>query len=255
MDWGSIEKDRSQPIYVQISALIQKAISERRLKPDEKIPSASKLCELWGVSRMTVRQALQELVHRGVLYTVPKKGTFVALTPKIEPPVDSLYGFTEAFGYQGQRPSSRVLSVNVFPAAHNLCEALQVEAGTMIIQIARVRLINDQVLGIERSHLRHADFPGLERFDWNSVSLYSTLRNNYHVDLDHAHHTIEAAPADSESAKILGVPLGFPVVLVERFTYTAANQLVEYVASIYRSDRVRFKIGAVEKHPMRFEPS
>jgi GntR family transcriptional regulator len=255
MDWGVIDKGRSQLIYVQILTLIQKAITERRLNPDEQIPSASDLSEIWGVSRMTVRQALQELARRGVLYTIPRRGTFVALNPKIEPPVDNLYGFTEAFSQHGQHPSSLVVSVGVIPAVKNVCEALLVEPGTPVIQIVRVRMINGQALGIERSHLKKADFAGLELFDWSGVSLYSTLRNQYHVDLDHAYHSIEAAEADSESAKLLGVRIGFPVVLVERFTYTSGNQPVEYVTSVYRSDRVRFKIGAVEKHPMRFEPS
>lgn len=255
MDWGSIDKNSTQPIYTQISVLIQKAISEHRLNPDEKIPSASDLSELWGVSRMTVRQALLELVRRGTLYTIPKKGTFVALNPKIEPPVDSLYGFTEEFRKLGLQTSSRLISCGVIAADERVSKALKLESGAKVVRIIRVRLINNLPMGIEEAHVKQDVFPGLELLDWNSVSFYNTLRNQYHADLDHAYHSIEAAGADAESAGLLGVRVGFPVMLVERYTYTSSNQPIEYVFSIYRSDRVRFKVGAVGKHPMRFEPS
>lgn len=254
MDLPKIDKESALPLYLQIQKSILEAIQQSQLSPNQRIPSASELSVRLGVSRMTVRQALQELVRIGRLYTVPGKGTFVTLEKKMEPNLDSLYGFTDESADQGFTPSSQLLSFRTIPASGKLAKHFGVSMGTPVICLSRVRLVNGQPLGIENSHLLESEFSGLEAYDWNNTSLYSVLRQRYHADLDHAVHYVEAATADREIARQLGITRGAAVMVVERHTFTSRNRPIEFVASVYRADCVRFKVEAVARNPMAIYP-
>lgn len=253
MDWDRFNKDNRIPLYRQIQTFILQAIREHELQADDLVPSAGVLSKKWGISRMTVIQAFQELQRRGFLYTVTGKGTFISPDRKLVKPLEKLYGFTEECSMWNLNPSSKLLNLEITPATAEVSDILKIEPGTEIYILSRIRLMNDKPIGIEHSHLSAKRFPGLERFDWNKESLYKVLRNSYQADISHAAHDIEAAIADEDMSRLLNVPHHFPVLVTRRYTYTSSNEIFEFVEAFYRSDRIRLRMGNLEKNPVEIK--
>ncbi len=237
-----IRRDSAEPLYLQIRNSLLQAIRDGILKPNQRVPSERELSEITGVSRMTVRQALQTLIAEGVLYTVPGKGTFVSCGPKIEQNLQRLSGFTESVQAQGFTPGSRVLAVERVPAGEDAAKALNIEPETPLIRIARLRLVDGVPVALEKAHLQAERFPGLEEVDWERHSLYEVLQTQYNVVLVRAMQFIEAQEASRYVAELLGIEKGKPVLAMERVTYTTDSEPVEYVRSFYRADRFRLKV-------------
>jgi GntR family transcriptional regulator len=242
MDISNLDRHSPTPLYLQIRDLLLQAIERNELPPRQQAPSERELSTLTGVSRMTVRQALQSLVAEGWLYTVPGKGTFVADIPKIEQNLQRLSGFTEELQAQGFTPGSQTLSVEVMPAGDAIAAILAIRPGDAIIRITRLRLANGIPVAVEASHLVKADFPNLERNDFDTQSLYQYLQAEYQIRPTRADQLIEAHEADQMTADLLGITIHRPILSMERITYTAENRPFEYVRSVYRADYYRLRV-------------
>ena len=242
MDISSLDRQSSTPLYLQIRDLLLQAIERNELPPRQQAPSERELSTLTGVSRMTVRQALQSLVVEGWLYTVPGRGTFVAEASKIEQNLRQLTGFTEELQSQGFTPGSQVLSTELVPAEAEIAALLNVERDATLIRIARLRLANGVPVAFEEAHLINTMFPGLEQYDFNTNSLYEILQAQYQIRPVRADQMIEANQVDPVTAELLAIPKDRPVLSMERITYTADDQPFEYVRSVYRADYFRLRV-------------
>jgi GntR family transcriptional regulator len=242
LDPSGIAKQSAVPLYLQIRTLLLQAIKHGELQPHQQAPSEREMSELTGVSRMTVRQAVQALIAEGWLYTVPGKGTFVGEGPKIVQNLQRLSGLTQVLRSQGFIPSSRVVEVRIIPAGAREGEVLGVLPGTPLIAFTRLRLANGVPVALESTHLVRARFPGLEEMDLGQVSLYDILQSVYAVYPRRAIQVIEAIKADDVIAGRLDIAPNEPVLSMERITFAGDNQPVEYVLSWYRADRSRLRV-------------
>jgi GntR family transcriptional regulator len=254
VDWGgmyqfNINKEIPKPIYLQLKEQLLEAIDKGLLQPGQKVPSTREISSQFGVSRMTVLQALRELTYQGVLFTVSGKGTFVGQANKLEPNLRTVWGFTETFLAQGYKPASKLISFKVTNADKKAADALHVPEKTPLFVIVRKRMLDDQPVGIETTQLTQSNFPGLEKFDWNSKSLYSVMREHYHIDPICGYNYIEAAAANEEIAHLLSIPKNSPVLSTERITCQANLDPIEYVHAYYRSDRLRLKVESTSDNP------
>ena len=237
-----VDRNSSEPIYLQLRNALLRAIQDGRLAPHQRVPSERELSEAMGISRMTARQALQTLISDGYLYTVPGKGTFVACGPKIEQNLQRLSGFTEEVRAQGFTPGSRVLTITHEHADDHIARALDITPGTVLVRITRQRLVDDVPVALESAYLVYARFPGLDDIDFNTHSLYDVLQNRYGIRLVRAKQIIEAQEADEEVASLLGIEPHKPMLAMERITYADDDRPVEYVRSYYRADRFLLKV-------------
>ena len=229
------------PIFSQVKTVIQAAVESGELQPHRRIPSERELSILFGVSRMTIRQALLEMIREGSLYTRTGKGTYLA-ERKIEQPLQRLTSFTQDMVARGLRPSSRLLGADLLPAPIELAHALAIPPGSELVRIRRLRLANGQHLAIETSHLPHARCPGLLEHDLEQHSLYELLHDRYGLELASAKQTIEAAAPTEEERKLLEMPAGVPVLRIHRFTSTRDGLVCEFVQSAYRGDRYQLNV-------------
>jgi GntR family transcriptional regulator len=247
-----IDKTNSKPIYQQIKEQLINAIDQGELQPGNKIPSARDLAEQFGVSRMTVLQALRELSVQGQLFAVTGKGTFVGRAKKLEQNIRTVWGFTDTFQKQGYQTGSQLIHFLIVAADPSAAKALKIPERTPLFQMMRKRLLDDQPVGIETTHLVKSDFPGLEQIDWNNQSLYSVLRTRYNMDLVCGYNYIEAAAADEATARLLAIPKNTPVLATERITCLKDMRPVEFVRAIYRADRLRLKVEMTTDSPANF---
>jgi GntR family transcriptional regulator len=227
------------PRYYQLKTIIREQISTGAWKPGGLIPSERELSERYGVSRMTVRQSLTELVNEGFLYRRQGRGTFVAW-PKITQHLTSLTGFSEDMRARGQRPGARILAAEMWPADEDVAVRLQIAPGQRVVRLRRLRLADGEPLAIEESALTFFGCEALLAEDLEGGSLYEVLDRRFGLPIVEAEQEIEAGLAGPEDARLLGVAPGSPVLLLRRTTYTERGRPLEYAESVYRGDKYRF---------------
>ena len=207
------------------------------LRMGEAIPSERQLSADLGVSRLTVRAALDDLVRDGYLVRRRGSGTFVS-EPKIAQEL-TMTSFTEDMRRRGMKPTSRTLSLDVVPAGAQLGRFLHVSPSEPVVVVKRLRLADRETMAIETLHVRESLVPGLTGKDLETHSFYELLRDRYGTVIAGGVQTIEPTVTDEEESSALGIPLHSPAFLFERFSRDGEGNVVEFVRSIYRGDRYR----------------
>jgi GntR family transcriptional regulator len=239
-----VNKNLPTPLYYQLADRLREQIASGQLKPGEQLPSERELSQTSGISRMTVRQALGYLEREGLLVVKSGIGTFVA-EPKLTYDAINLIGFTETMLGRKGKLSSKVLSQKICPASVHVSRVLALLGQREVIEIVRVRLIDDVPMAIETNYLPAQRFAGLETMNLNESSLYSILEDIYGVKFQQAEQTIEASSANPFEQEQLGVAEGVSMLLIEGTSFEQNNQPIEFFKSSFRGDR--FKVSVMSQ--------
>ncbi|MGI5885039.1 MAG: GntR family transcriptional regulator [Candidatus Spyradocola sp.] len=240
----TLHKDIPVPLYYQLKLQILADIKEGRLRVGDMLPPECELCKKMGVSRPTVRQAMNELVTEGHLTRCKGKGTFVS-EPSVRP-VDArffqgLQSFNEEMLQKGLLPSTRVLALEMVTDREDIATALRVTEDKRFLHLSRLRSANGQPLVVVDTWLPYGRFRGLMDEDFSVKSLYALMEQKYNVRVDRATRQFEAASVSPEDAALLGMDAGRAVCRVYTLAY-AKNQPVEYSIARYRGDRNIFTV-------------
>lgn len=208
-----------------------------RLDVGDAIPSERQLSADLGVSRLTLRAALDDLAREGYVVRRRGSGTFVG-EPKIAQEL-TMTSFTDDMRHRGMRPSSRTLELRISPAGARLGRLLHVSPSEPVVVASRLRLADGESMAIETVHVRETHVPGLTARDLEEKSFYELLRDRYGIVVVGGTQTIEPTVTDGEESSALGVPLHSPAFRFERVTHSDTGEIVEFVESIYRGDRYR----------------
>jgi GntR family transcriptional regulator len=208
-----------------------------QLRVGEAIPSERRLSGDLGVSRLTLRAALDDLVREGYLVRRQGSGTFVS-QPKIAQQL-TLTSFSEDMRRRGMVPGSRTVELREIHAGARLGRTLHVSPGASIFLIRRLRLADGETMAIETLHVPAHVVPGLTPEELENASFYQLLRERYGVVIASGVQTIEPTVTNEEESSLLGVPLHSPAFLFERTSRTTEGETVEFVRSVYRGDRYR----------------
>ena len=227
------------PLYIQIAETFANRIMSGDLKPGDRLPPERDLCQMLNVSRMTLRQALNELELRGLLSRRQGDGTYIA-EPKIERNATKLVAFTDALRQKGYHPSAKILLFDQRLADERISNDLHIPLAGSVFYYQRLRLVNQEPLMLEKCFLPVSRFKGLEKFDLENRSVYEILRNEYGVRIDHSHQSLEAVLADEYEAGLLSVQPGAAMMLQHRLAYDVEGNPIECGDDIYRGDRFTF---------------
>jgi GntR family transcriptional regulator len=208
------------------------------LSVGDAIPSERQLGVDLGVSRLTVRAALDELVREGYLVRRRGAGTFVA-EPKVQKGGIDITSFSDDMRARGLTPGSRTLELREIPAGARLGRIMHVSPSEPVVAVKRLRLADGEPMAIELLHVRSALMPGLTASDLEEHSFYELLAQRYDLAIVGGTQTVEPTVTNEEESSTLGVPLHSPALLFERVTRTAEGDVVEYTSSTYRGDRYR----------------
>jgi GntR family transcriptional regulator, nutrient-sensing system regulator len=212
----------------------------RGLSPGSPIQTERELCALYGVSRTTVRQALQQLVHEGHLYRRQGRGTFVA-PPKLVQTIQ-LHGHTEEMEAAGLRPGSRLLTTSNVPAPPDVAAFFGLAAGGVVHRIVRLRLVDDRPIALQTVYLDQERFGEVGAQLDQSLSLYRLLRERYGAEIAGGEETLEAASADEATAELLETEPGWPLLVLHRRSWQLDGRPIEWSESLYRGDRYRVAV-------------
>jgi GntR family transcriptional regulator len=224
---------RFVPRYYEIEQALRGRIAE--LKADDPLPSDAMLCEEFGVSRMTARNAVQRLAQEGLVYRVPGRGTFVA-EPPVHRQAGNLLSFTEEMRRRGRVPSSRLVGRDVREPRPAEASRLQLKPGDEVIAIRRLRLADGEPVAYEEAVFPAELAPLLRAADLEHHSLHDTLVSGGHVPTQgRARLGAEAATADD--AELLEVALGSPLLVEKRVIHDQDGSPLELCESRYAGDR------------------
>jgi GntR family transcriptional regulator len=208
-----------------------------QLQVGEAIPSERRLSGELGISRLTLRAALDDLVRDGYLERRHGSGTFVS-EPKIAQQL-TLTSFSEDMRRRGMTAGSKTIELRETHAGAAVGRALNVSPDSRVVLIRRLRLADGEPMALETLHVPAERVPGLSRELLENASFYELLEKEYGVVIESGMQSIEPTVTNEEESELLGVPLHSPAFLFERTSRTAAGETVEFVRSLYRGDRYR----------------
>jgi GntR family transcriptional regulator len=256
-----VEKEATKPsetgapeVAEPKSRRLREALLEliRERVPGAALPTERELCADYGVSRATVRHVLQGLEAEQRIFRRQGKGTFVALA-KIEEPL-GLTSHTEEMRARGIVPGSKLITVTRIEAGIDVATALRLGPDSEVLRIERLRLADGEPIAIEVLFLNAERFDGITASLGDNVSLYQLLHSDYGVELDSAEETIEAVVAGAREAKLLECAAGSALLQLSRLTTDTEHRPIEYVRSLYRGDRFRFRQHLERRLPADARP-
>jgi GntR family transcriptional regulator len=228
----------AQPKHQEVRARILAELTAG-MSPQDMLPTERQLAERFGVSRMTVRQALNGLRNEGYLHSVRGRGTFVAGPHLSKPP--ALTSFSEDLKSRGYTPSTKVLGVEEVRLSTDVAVELGVAPGSRAFRVERLRLADGNPMCHEEVFLPAYRFPGLAEQALDT-SLYGVMRDVYGVVLRRAQQQIKAINLDARIAELLTVEPGAAALLVKRVTLDQDGRIVERGQSICRGDLYDFSL-------------
>lgn len=237
----TVDHSSPLPYYAQVKDALREAIERGEWQPGAQIPGEPELCLLFGVSRTVVRQALTELVYEGLIVRAKGKGTFVAEAKITENLAQKLTGFYEDMATRGMAPVSRVLKQQVVAASTRIAHYLEIATGTPVIEIERLRFVQDEPLLLVCSYIPQARCPGLIHADLTRQSLYALMEREYGIVITRGRRAFEAVGATQREAELLRVERGAPLMLLDSVSCTADGTPIEYYHAVHRGDRSRFE--------------
>lgn len=229
--------EASQPLYHQVYRQIAQEIEGGALVPGDRLPSERWLCDELGVSRATVRRAIEELVSDGLIEG-RGRGAFVTGQALAEPR-GTLMSLSELGRSRGLDASARVLSSEIRPATIDEAEAFGIAPGADLFELRRLRMLDGMPISLDTNRVPLRLAPSLPELDFASASLYDALDGDGHR-LTRADYDVEARAVDAEEAKLLELPLGSPVLFTTTVALDELGQIVDIGRTVYRADRYRF---------------
>jgi GntR family transcriptional regulator len=229
------------PLYSRLRQAIRERVTSGEWRPGDQIPTIRQLGELYGVSRITVVQALDALAREGLLMRWQGKGVFVGQPPTDEPRLP-LLSFSEETAQRGQQPSSRTLLLRREPATPGLIARLTLKPDERVIMLERLRLADGKPLAIQQAYVPEHVVPGLVDHAEPIESLYRLLADAYGVLPTNAFETYQPIRLGADQARLLEVRAGAAAFQVDRVTIDQHGRAIEYATSVVRGDRYKVRL-------------
>jgi DNA-binding GntR family transcriptional regulator len=242
---ASIPVDRTSPVplYYQVAQTLERAIESGELPAGTRLENEIALADQLGLSRPTVRRAMDYLVDRGLLVRKRGVGTQVS-HPRVRRPVEltSLY---DDLTNDGRRPRTTVLALDVLPATDQVAHALGVAEGTPVTTVKRLRYADDEPLAVMQNYLPVGRVT-ITKESLERNGLYQLMRASG-VRPQLASQSVGARAATAAEARLLQNPRGSPLLIVTRTSYDSAGRAVEYGTHLYRASQYSFEVVLVAR--------
>ncbi|WP_433705704.1 GntR family transcriptional regulator [Paraburkholderia sacchari] len=230
-----------QPLHARIKDTLRTRILDGAYAPNSQMPSEHALCAMFGVSRITVRQALGDLQNEGLVFRLHGKGTFVS-KPKAFQNVTSLQGFAQAMSSLGHEIVNTLLAFRIVEANRYIAQKLALPEGARVAEIHRVRLLDREPISLELTWVPESLGKRLASADLATRDIFLILENDCGVPLGHADVSIDAMLANDEIAHALRVQEGSPVLRIERTTHDVHGTPIDFEYLYFRGDAFQYRL-------------
>jgi GntR family transcriptional regulator len=234
-------REPSPSLYSQVRETLRERMRDGTYLPDAQLPAKSELSAQFGVSRITVRQALADLQKEGLIIKVAGKGSFVS-RPKASQPLARLEGFSEAMSRQGYTIRNKVISFKPIPASPLVAQQLGLAENAPVIEIKRIRYLDREPVSLEITYLPEELGTRLAGEDLANRDIFLILEHDYGIPLGHADLQIGALVADEALALALQVMEGTALLKLQRLTHTAEGKPLDFEFLYFRGDAFQYQL-------------
>lgn len=235
-----MDKKSKVPLYLQLMEVLIEKIEAKEYIEHEQLPSERELCEVYNLSRITVRQALQDLEHERYIYRLHGIGTFVA--PKLyNQNLVKLYSFTDEMDKVGKKPTTEVLSFEEIAVDERMSKKMNLEPLAEVFKVVRLRIADDEPLMYETSYLPKKIFPDLTQKDLDERPMYEVFQQDYKIGVTKAVERLSATLIQKDEASYLKVETNQPGMLIKRSAYHN-DKLIEYTISVALGDKFSYTV-------------
>jgi len=232
--------DPKMPLYYKIESDLKNKIFSGHYKSGDILPSERELIDMYKVSRLTARAAVDRLATENLVVKIQGKGTFVA-TPKLNHRMGPLYSGGEEILLQYYEVKTKALNLKIIIPNKIVKEYLELQEKEKAVYLERLRYANKTPVALIKSYMPYQYVPNIELVDFTDKSLYQILENSYGLQLHEAQETLEAVKANTRSANLLGIKPGTPLLLNQRVTRLIDGKIIEYEIVEYRSDIYKYR--------------
>lgn len=234
-----LERNTPVPLYQQLRDILLKKIDAGTWEPNERIPSENELSLEYGLSRMTVRAVLSELVKEGLLYRVQGKGTYVS--DKVLTLGPSYIGIRQQLEEMGYRVTTKTLECGLITCSQSVASKLEMEKGDEVFMIKRLRYIKEEPISLHISYINPKYSEVLTPELLEKEQLCVILNKEYGVTRKKVTETLESVAAKEEET-ILGVESGHPLLLLQDVIFDAEGKPYEFTKVVFRGDKVKIRL-------------
>ncbi len=227
-----------EPLYEQVKKALLNFIEDNNLSAGTLLPSERELSEIFGISRLTVRKAIEELATVGIVFKKTGKGTFVA-EPKIQQQLLVVTNFTDAISKIGHIPGAKIIEKEMVFGDPKTCQKMGLSDGAKLFHMKRLRFVDDLPISIQSIYLNYELLPGIEDLVENH-SLYSVIQDHYKIKLAKTKAVLESVVADYSCANLLWVKPNSPLFIMSGTVSDSMGRVIELFKCYYRGDRMRF---------------
>jgi GntR family transcriptional regulator len=235
------------PAYIRVYNSIRKQIEDGEYPIGSLLPPEPELEKIFSVSRTTIRKAVEILSRDGFLLTKQGRGTEV-LDPKTTQKLNYVTSFTETLREKGYEVSSKSTYIDSIIPPHNVSFDLNINPESKVVRIQRIQLANEKPIAIMVNYLVSELFPGIEKYAGKFISLYEFLETNYNITIESATDYIKAKAADFAEAEMLEIPIGSPLLVLRRISFSN-NKPFEVVILTIISDKYEFCVHMTGRAP------
>lgn len=239
-------KSSKTPIYAQIAEGLGALLDQSTFPAGFVLPAERWWCQHYGISRMTLRQAMGILERKGLIESHRGRGTFVA-SKRLQKEEQELRSFTEEIRQRGGTPHSLSISFELIPPPSSVREFFHLSNDEKVYEIKRLRLKDSIPLALETTLIPEKLVPQLERFDLARNSLYLILEETYNIKLETSKEEISAQIPSAPVRKLLQLPPKVAVLVINRRTFTEGGRAIEFSQSLYRGDLYSALVHSIRK--------
>jgi len=232
---------RPASLYARIREELRTLIVSGAWQPNDPLPSERDLMAQYGVSRITVRQALGDLQKESLIFKLAGKGAYVAQTRPFQE-LGRLQGFAEAMEARGHETYNRVLAIEHGTASELVASRLGLSAGAPVTELRRVRYLDRQPVSLDITWVPRTLGERLAREDLGSRDIFLIIENDCATPLGHADLVIDAGLADAALGEQLDIDVGAPVLRIERLTHDAVGRPIDYEHLYCRADNFQYRL-------------
>lgn len=237
-----IDANSRVQLYYQLYDILLEKIKLGHYKPNDMFPSETELIEKYKVSRITVRKAMEMLSQDGLIEKKRGIGSIVK-SGKIENSLSSIIDFNDNIKLYGYNSSTKMIKNYIKYANKEIAEALKIEENKKLVNIDRLRLVENYPICLESANLIYDRCPSVLNKDFSSESLRKFIKDEYNIIWKNATQKIMALNSDEYISNILNINKGDAIIYIERISYCLENVPLEYLQAYYRADSYYFTLN------------
>jgi len=236
-----VDKRSSKPLYLQIQTVLEQRILSGEWKSGDKVMSENQISAEYKVSRVTARQAIEQLIAKNMLFRSPGKGTFVT-NHDLPFGFSAMMSFSRSLQSKGFSVETRILDEGIFPAPEEVATKLRLEIDTEVVIVRRLRIVNDIPAAIHTSYFNARIFAKLLEIDLTVESILEAAERISGTFVAYSQDSLRAVPALLADADLLQVPPGTPMMELEGVVHDEQNIPCRYTKGLYRGDLFRLDV-------------